>query len=276
MELPARLVGEWRDEAAWLEALPELVVECAELWGLTLEPPVDAPHSLVVPAGDVVLKLNAPWHSEADHEADALALWNGRGAVKLVARDDERRAFLCERCRPGAPLSSAGVDEVAIVCELLSDLPHVARAAHPFRSLAHEAERWSEEVAARFASAGRPFERALLEAALDVYRTVDASADALVNQDLHGDNVLRAERLPWLVIDPKALVGERELDGVGLLRNADSEASVRRWLDALSELGLDRQRLRGWGVAHALAWGWDEQDGWSEWSVESASLILGA
>ena len=43
--------------------------------------------SLVVPAGDVVLKLNAPSHLEADHEADALAHWGGRGAVRLLARE---------------------------------------------------------------------------------------------------------------------------------------------------------------------------------------------
>jgi streptomycin 6-kinase len=276
VELPARLVDEWRDEAAWLDALPRLVAECAEQWGLTLEPPVDTPHSLVVPAGDVVLKLNAPSHFEADHEADALALWNGRGAVRLVARDDERRAFVCERCRPGTPLSSTGADEMAVVCELLSGLPRVAGAPHPFRSLAREAERWSEEVPARYELAGRPFERSLFDAALDVYCSVDASADALVNQDLHGDNVLRARRLPWLVIDPKPLVGERALDGVGPLRNADSQASVGRWLDALSELGLDRERLRAWGVAHALAWGWDERAGWSDWSVENARLVLRA
>ncbi len=61
----------------------------------------------------------------------------------------------------------------------------------------------------------------------------------LVNQDLHGGNVLRAEREPWLVIDPKPLVGERELEASGLLRNADD---VSRWLDALAELGLDRER----------------------------------
>ena len=47
-------------------------------WALDSKQPIDSPHSLVVPAGEVVLKLNAPSHSEADHEADALALWGGR------------------------------------------------------------------------------------------------------------------------------------------------------------------------------------------------------
>ena len=52
MELPARLVDQWRHDEAWLRALPLLVSECAEQWELTLEAPVDTPHSLVIPAGD--------------------------------------------------------------------------------------------------------------------------------------------------------------------------------------------------------------------------------
>ena len=31
----------------------------------------------------------------------ALAAWAGEGAVRLLARDDQRRALLLERCRPG-------------------------------------------------------------------------------------------------------------------------------------------------------------------------------
>jgi len=48
------------------------VSECAEQWSLELEGLIDTPHSLVVPAGELVLKLNAPSHTEADTEADAL------------------------------------------------------------------------------------------------------------------------------------------------------------------------------------------------------------
>src|SRR5262249_33832289 len=123
--------------------------------------------------------------------------------------------------------------------------------------------------------AGVPFERSLVHLAVDVFRTADPTVSFLVNQDLHGGNILRAEREPWLVIDPKPLVGERELDGVGLLRNAAWEETreIRRWREALVELGMDEERLRGWGVAHALAWGWDERHGWSEESIEAARAI---
>jgi len=160
-----------------------------------------------------------------------------------------------------------------VIAKLLPRLQVAAPRAHPFELLADRADRWAVEVPRRYAEAGEPFERSLVETAVDVYRTVDRSATTLVNQDLHGHNVLRAEREPWLVIDPKPLVGEREVEASGLLRNA---GSVSRWLDALSELGLDRERCRGWGVAHNLAWAWDERAGWLERHVEEARRILSA
>jgi len=279
VRIPAALIQEWRCDPAWIADLPRLAAECAESWGLRLEEPFDTPHSLVVPAGDVVLKLNAPSHYEADHEGEALACWAGGAAVRLVERDDARRALLIERCKPGTPLWDSGTDHPAVAAGLLPRLQLEQDDTHPFRLLSDEAERWAEEVPSRYELHGRPFEHSLVDFALTVFRDVDRTARWLVNQDLHGGNILSAEREPWLVIDPKPLVGERELDGVGLLRNAafgDGAPLVRRWLDVLSELGLDRERLRGWGVAHALAWGWDDEDGWSSGMVEAARAIHAA
>src|SRR4029453_4435617 len=147
-------------------------------------------------------------------------------------------------------------------------------APHPFPLLADEAERWAAEVPRWDEESGKPFQRELLDFALAVYRSVDRSATHLVNQDLHGGNILRAEREPWLVIDPKPLVGERELEASGLLRNADS---VTRWLDVLADVGLDRERARGWGIAHNLAWSWDENlRVWRTGPLEETRTIFNA
>lgn len=274
MRLPAALAEEWSHEPDWLEALPRLVAECADMWNLELESPVDTPTSLVVPAGSAVLKLNAPSHFEAEHEGDALDRWDGRGAVRLLARDDERRALLIERCVPGTRLWDAGVDETSVVSGLLPRLQLEVGDAQPFRLLADEAERWADELPRAYEEAGEPFERPLLDFALDVYRSADRSATHLVNQDLHGGNILRAHREPWLVIDPKPLVGERELESSALLRNADS---VEWWLDVLEDVGFDRERARGWGVAHNLAWSWDEDRRvWSTGPLEETRRIFRA
>jgi len=219
--------------------------DCAVRWSLELEEPLASDSSLVIPAGDVVLKVNADWHFETEFEADALELYDGGGAVRLIARDDERRAFLIERCRPGTRLWDAEEDEIKVVSALLPRLSVESEEPRPFRALADEADRWAEEVPRRHPDSP------VLDAAVEVFRSVDRGARHLVNQDLHGGNVLRAEREPWLVIDPKPLVGEREIDGVGLLRNAEDPTL---WLDALAGLGYNRERAWAWGFAHALAW----------------------
>jgi streptomycin 6-kinase len=273
VQVPAALARTWSHEAGWLEVLPSLVAACAEQWSLEPEEPFDTPFSLVVPAGEFVLKLVAPSDDEAEREGDALARWDGDGAIRLVARDEERRALLLERCVPGTRLWDTDADEAAVLADLIPRLQVTVGDGHPFELVADAADRWAEEVPRRYRDAGTPFERTLLETAVDVYRTVDRSASWLVNQDLHGANVLRAAREPWLVIDPKPLVGEREVEASGPLRNT---TEVSRWLDVLAEVGFDRERARGWGVAHNLAWAWDERRGWLAEHVEEARRILNA
>ena len=106
-----------------------------------------------------------------------------------------------------------------------------------------------------------PFERELadLGGTLAAELAQSQGEQVVLHQDLHGGNVLRAERSPWLAIDPKPLVGEREFDLASLIRDTREridERLVRRRLDLLSELlGLDRERMRCWAIVHALAWG---------------------
>ena len=97
----------------------------------------------------------------------------------------------------------------------------------------------------------------LAEEALDAIAALTPVEDAvLCHQDLHGGNILRAEREPWLAIDPKPIVAERAYDTVAIVRDAQPAlAELRRRLDALSELlGLDRERMRLWGLVKSLAW----------------------
>jgi streptomycin 6-kinase len=80
----------------------------------------------------------------------------------------------------------------------------------------------------------------------------------LLHQDLHGENVLAAEREPWLVIDPKPLAGEREFAVAPIVRSFELGHSKRDALYRLdrlgSELALDRERALGWTVAQTVAW----------------------
>lgn len=264
----------WAEEpggAEWLARLPALAAECAEHWSLRLGAPFEPGHiSLVVPAERAdgtraVLKLNFP-EPESEHEADALAHWAGRGAVRLLEHDPARRALLVERCEPGTQLWAVEDDEEAtlIAAAVLHRLWRPAPAGRTFRSLAGEAERWERELPADWEALGRPFERRLLDEAIAAIRELAPSQGppVVLHQDFHGGNVLQSGREPWLAIDPKPLVGEAEFDAASLLRDRrwalgpDSGRIVRRRLDLLAaELGVDRARMRGWGIVHALAWG---------------------
>lgn len=219
MRVPSRLLRLARQEggASWIDALPALAKECAEAWGLRAlgQPFADSSVSLVLPAElpegrPVVLKLQFP-HRESEHEAEALEQWGGDGAVKLVAHDSGRNALLIERCLPGAHLSTRAPDEaISVLADLLPRLWKPA--GKPFTTLREEATLWRQGLVRRWQAAGRPFERRLLDAASEALRdlTDTQGEQVLIHQDLHGDNVLAAEREPWLAIDPKPLVGERE------------------------------------------------------------------
>jgi streptomycin 6-kinase len=265
----------WREKPGgveWLSSLPSIVEACAEQWSLRVGAPFEPGHvSLVVPVeledGEpAVLKINFP-DEESEHEPDALAHWDGRGAVRLLAYDEARRALLVERCEPGTELWSLQSDEEAtrIAAEVLERLWGSTPPEHRFRTLANEAARWSIELPAEWEAVGRPFERRLLEEAVAAAVELGPTQGEpmVLHQDFHGGNILRAQREPWLVIDPKPLIGEREFDAASLLRDRrwllgqpNDAARIRRRLDLLeSELGLDRERMRRWGIAHALAWG---------------------
>jgi streptomycin 6-kinase len=266
LRLPASL--DWlrgsEEGRAWLAELPRLVDECAEAWSLELgEPFPYAFASLALPAvdadgADVVLKVAFP-DRESQHEGDALAAWGGNGAVRLLDRDRERHALLIERCRPGTSLGD--VDPEAALAVVIGLLPRLWVAAdEPFRPLADEAAWWVSYLPDGWEAAGRRFERRLVDAAVSALEELAASQgeQVLLHQDLHGDNVLRAEREPWLVIDPKPLVGEREFGIAPLVRSSElghGKHAVFHRLDRLSgELGLDRDRARLWTIGQTVAW----------------------
>ena len=268
-EVPSGLAW-WRarpDGADWLERLPRLVAECAEHWSLDVGQAFSGSHvSFVAPVERAdgrraALKVYFPELWENDREGDALAHWDGRGAVRLFDQDRDRRALLIERCEPGTPLWTIA-DEDAVLADAVAVLRRLWRSPpdeHPFGLLADDARDWAESFPEAWEQLGRPFERSLVDTAVAaVGELAPTQGDQVVlHQDFHSGNVLRAEREPWLAIDPQPLVGEREYDAASLLRErADGRRELRRRLDFLaSELELDRGRIRRWGIVHSLAWG---------------------
>ena len=276
--------GESEEGRKWLDRLPGLVAGCLADWALEAGEPFEYAYaSLAMPVTradgtDAVLKVQFP-HRESDHEADALGLWGGDGAVRLLARDDERGALLLERCVPGTQLSTEAPERALDV--LIGLLPRLWKpVGEPFTTLADEAAWWVSYLSSSWERAGRPCGRRLLDAAVDALRELPSTQgeQVLLHQDLHAGNVLAAAREPWLVIDPKPLVGEREFGIAPIVRSFElghtRSAVLRRFERLTGELGVDRDRARGWTIGQTLAWAFDSD--YSKSHLETAQWLLEA
>ena len=267
IELPAAL--HWIEGSPegreWVRQLPDRARACSDKWELRLQAPYKNSFvSIVYPAtrrdgSRAVLKLQYP-HHESDNEHEALRRWDGNGAVRLLDYDSAHHALLLERCEPGVPLSTVDADKALDV--FVSLLPRLwIPAAEPFTSLADESAAWIAHLPGEWERAGRPFETRLLDLALESLERLRGTqgGQVLLHQDLHADNVLRAVREPWLVIDPKPLVGGREFSLAPIVRSNElghSRAEVVRRLDRLAtNLRLDRERARLWALGQTVAWG---------------------
>ena len=233
--------------AADLETLAPIAAKVAAKWGVELGPPFAlSRYSYVAPAGDnAVLKVTPPEDDESDEEADALALWDGDGAVRLLRRDRERRALLIERALPGDDISKLPEDEATAIAVAVGR--RLWRpAAEPFRWIGDHVPRWLDN-AERSEQEGRE----LIPLARDLYASLDVGRETLVHGDFHHHNILRAGDR-YLAIDTKAMLGEPEYDIPSFLWNPLGTTMTldrtERRLAAFAAAGLDQGRMRAWAV----------------------------
>ncbi len=279
--------------AAWLDRLPALLAACADRWGLTLEPPFTLSYNYVAPAvradgTPVVLKVGWPGR-ELLTEIAALRFYDGHGIAQLLDADPEWGALVLERLVPGVMLSEVPDDEEAtrIAAGVMRQLWRPLPSDHSFRAVAD----WAAGLAKlrpRFGGTTGPLPAPLVERAEALFADLLPSqvAPVLLHGDLHHWNIMTAEREPWLALDPKGIAGEPAYEVGALLRNQiprllaspNPASAMARRVDILAdELGFDRARLAGWGVAQAVlsAWWSIEDHGYGgEEAITCAELLL--
>jgi streptomycin 6-kinase len=254
-----------------------LVDELAARWSLTLEPHFPGiAYNYVAPAtcadGTAAVLKVSRHVDETRNEIAALRLWDGDGAARLLAAEEDSGALLMERLMPGTMLSevAAADDDSAtlIAAEMLRRLWRPVPVGHGLRSLASWTAAFERNREALWYGCG-DFPAALFRHADALRHDLLATTDAetVLHGDMHHFNVLRAERVEWLAIDPKGLAGDRCFDVCQFMRNPIPFVIpvdlIRRRLDIFcDELGLDRERTKAWCVVHAVLDAcWDFEDG---------------
>jgi streptomycin 6-kinase len=176
--------------------------------------------------------------------------------VRLLEADDDLGAMLLERCEPGTVLRTLPeYEQDLIIAALLRRLWRPPVAPHPFRPLSVRTALWSSET---LADSDQWRDSGLVREGLTILKQLPGTApmEVLLATDLHAGNVLRAQREPWLVIDPKPFVGDPAYDATQHLLNCDSrlhsdpDGTIRRLADLLR---VDHERVRLWTFARVAA-----------------------
>ncbi len=253
----------------WLERLPALLARCERRWHLSIGAPVDnlsfnyVARAFRLDGTEVIIKTGLT--DEFPSQPEALQHFDGHGMVQLLEYDDDHEVMLLECLKPGVSLRRIEDDEAAI-----STAAHVMRQIwrplpqkhYPFPTI----NEWGQGFA-RFRElydgGTGPFSPTLFDKAEQLYAELSnsMSEQVLLHGDLHQDNILSAEREPWIAVDPKGVIGEPAFETGPLLRNfwpdilsiSNPRSLMKRRIDQLSaELDFDRERIYGWGFSQAV------------------------
>ncbi|GAB2753379.1 aminoglycoside phosphotransferase family protein [Streptomyces bullii] len=276
IDIPRELVAAQRKYngaagSAFVERLPALAAGFLDRWKLRLDgPSMSGVAALVLPVvrradgTRAVLKLHLP-DEESAGEPVALRVWDGDGAVRLLGHDEATGTMLLERLDASRMLSRLPDSRAAVlvIAELLAHLTSFP-APEGLRHLGDIAGAMLERTPRALERVPDAEARGLLaDCAAAVREVVDTPGDRLLHWDLHYDNVLAADRAPWLAIDPKPLAGDPGFELLPALANRFDADEVRRRFDAMTDvLSVDRARARAWTLGRVLQnCLWEIEDG---------------
>jgi streptomycin 6-kinase len=263
------------DGRDWLERLPRIIEEYGERWDLRIEAPLALSYNYVAPATradgtQAVFKCGVE-RGPVVCEIAALRHWDGDGAVRLLEADQQAGVFLLDRLSPGVPIIEIDDAEATrIAARLMRRLWRPLPASQSFPTLADWGEVFRLLRTRHDGGTGDLPATAVARGEELYWHLVNTQGEPIVlHGDLHHYNILSAQREPWLIIDPHGVIGEAAFEVGAWLRNPvggpgepyeerfllnqpDPRAVLDRRLRIFAEqLGIERKRLRDWGIAFA-------------------------
>lgn len=282
------ILGAFREEGMrWIERLPQIIGELEKNWSLKIDkkPFPNLSYHYVAPClcadeSEAVVKIGFP--GEAAYilnEVKMLKFMNGGRLVKLLRFDEKRFAMLLEKLTPGENLKTVCLDDdskaVEIAIKTMKKFWRKPPENHDFQML----EKWFDGL---MEAERINFAPEYTRKALTFFEKLNAPADSqmLLHGDFHHENILSAEREPFLAIDPKGIVGNIGYDiTVFLINHANWLAGKPDFQEKLDDaigkfseaFEIEPQDLRKWTFAHSVlsAW-WTFEENCENWKHELA------
>ena len=279
------ILGAFREDGRrWMESLPRIIEEIEENWRVKLAAPFqNLSYHYVAPCffedkREAVVKIGFPGEvKNIGNERKMLEYLDGNSVNRLYDFDERRFAFLLERLTPGENLKSVCAgnpqEAVAIAIETMRKFWQPPPAGHDFESL----ETWFDGFK-RAENTG--FEQEYMAKARNFFERLNSppAEKMLLHGDFHHENILSAQRQPFLAIDPKGIVGHKAYDiTVFLLNHANwlkTEPDFRDNLNSAIEhfaaaFEIATVDLRRWCFAHSVlsAW-WTFEENCGNWRRE--------
>lgn len=233
MHIPSKFstatVNRWGDAGAkWLEQLPGIVHKCKQRFGVTLGTPFENAYANFVATAvdgdgrEVILKIGYP-QSEIHTEIEALTIFAGEKAVRIIRQDDDTHAVLLEKITPGYDLTTVEDDEKAttIAAALCRDLAAPVPSDHSLPTMTE----WLQ-VIDRIGT-DHNFPPDLLRKAVQMHHELESLkiCHRVVHGDLHHENILYDQERGWLAIDPQGVIADPICEVGAFFYNPDGISS---------------------------------------------------
>jgi streptomycin 6-kinase len=240
---------------AWLKALPGIVGELSQRYGLSdLTPVSNLSYNYVLLGlqGDqpVVLKIGLD-EAALRQEAAALRVFAGYGAVRVLAEDSG--VLLLERAVPGDSLKASSLsseEKIRISCQVMKRLHE---APFPGESEFSSMKEWLElldkewDMPPEYLHKARKLRDRLMR---------KSSQPVLLHGDLHHENILKHGK-EWVVIDPKGVIGSPIHETWAFVMDVDKDPEF-----IAPYFGFNLQNVCDWHFVHlVLAIWWNLIDG---------------
>jgi len=256
----------------WLDDLPGTIEALERQWSITAGIPFpNIEYNYVATAHcddetSAVLKIGLPLkNTEIYGEARYLQTLKGTGAVRLLQEDRRRQAILVERAVPGENLTNVfhGREPEAVASAI--DLLHLIPQPPP-KNLTDVIllDDWFDGLH-RYREKDFPKTYALK--ALEIYDRLSFQSDRTfyLHGDFHPGNIVSASRAPYLVIDPKGIVGHLGYEIAVFLNNfhwwQEGKPNIKTMLSTAVDqfaaaFDFDPLELRQWAFAGMVLSAW--------------------